>query len=1015
MTRRTATVVVALIVAALVGVALMTVPSSPLHRKPTLGLDLQGGLEITKQAVPPKGRKLTKEDLDRSVSIMRDRVDRLGVSEPEIRTQGNDQITIQLPGVKDPETAAKIIGKTAQLELFDLEVNLAPPSVDASRFPVAKTSVYDLLAGQQALAAKGTPEQYWLFDKKKKLVVGPVATKEAALRKFDGKVPDGYKLFAVPPGTVVVSCGVGEVVCPGVQQVNPTSNYYYLFKYSPPDVPEMTGSDLKLSGTRQDFDPQTQQPIVSMQFTKKGAKRFAEITREEAQRGKLLSNTIGGGQKIEQHFAIVLDREIKSWPSIDWEQYPGGISGSNGAQITGIGDVQEAKNLALVLQSGALPVEFVTLDQTAISATLGKDSLNEAKKAALVGLFLVAIFLLVFYRFLGVVAVVGLAIYAALLYAAILAFNVTLTLPGFAGLVLTLGVAADANVVIFERIKEEARAGRSVRAAIQTGYSKGFATIVDANVITAITALVLFAVATASVRGFALMLLIGTAISMLTAVLATRAILVLISGWKILENPRVIGTSGGGIRPWLKIDFISKRRLWFGISATVIAVSILALGIRGLNLGIDFKGGTQIAFTTPAPTSLETVREQAARVGQANAVIQGRGPSTNGDYKSFQIRTETLTSQEAVQLQSDLKESVKADAFGVKNVSSSFGRQIARSAILAIIVSLLLIVGYISLRFQWQFAVPAIVALLHDVLITIGIYALLGREVTTATVAAVLTVLGYSIYDTIIIFDRIRENIPLMKRGSFRQITNVSLWETIPRSLATTFITLLPIASLLIFGGATLNDFAFALFIGIASGAYSSIFVAAPLLDWIKEREPEYARRKNEEIGEHQSVGGTVVVDSTLTAEAEELLAPEPPAEEAVDDRARGGAVELARPRPTSRPQVEPPARPRSLTHNRRRRRDACAPLPCRRTNGVHLPAWTETAPRRPDRSSSCCSPGSAGPHSRPRLRTRSPTTSPDGWGSSGTRCATPSETRSRACAPTPNASGGFRRTLRRR
>ena len=280
----------------------------------------------------------------------------------------------------------------------------------------------------------------------------------------------------------------------------------------------------------------------------------------------------------------------------------------------------------------------------------------------------------------------------------------------------------------------------------------------------------------------------------------------------------------------------------------MIAVSVLALGVRGLNLGIDFKGGTQIAFTTPAPTSLETIRAQAARVGQANASHPGAwAVDERRRYKSFQIRTKSLTSDEAAQLQADLKKTVNADAFGVKNVSSSFGRQIARSAILAIIVSLLLIVGYISLRFQWQFAVPAIVALIHDILITIGIYALLGREVTTATVAAVLTVLGYSIYDTIIIFDRIRENIPLMKRGSFRQITNVSLWETIPRSLATTFITLLPIVSLLIFGGATLNDFAFALLIGIASGAYSSIFVAAPLLDWIKEREPEFARRKHEE------------------------------------------------------------------------------------------------------------------------------------------------------------------------
>ena len=878
MTRRTAIAVVALVVAALVGVGLMVVPSSPLHRQPTLGLDLQGGLEITKQAVPPKGRKLTKEDLSRSVSIMRDRVDRLGVSEPEIRTQGDDQITIQLPGVKDPEAAAKIIGKTAQLELYDLEVNLAPPSIDASRFPVAKSSVFDLLAGQQALATKGRSEQYWLFDKKKKLAVGPVATKEAALRKSAGKVPAGYRLFAVPPGTVVISCGVGEVVCPGVQQANPTSNSYYLFKNSPPDVPEMTGSDLKLSGTRQDFDTQTQSPIVTMQFTKKGAKKFAEITRLEAQRGKLLSNTIGGGQKIEQHFAIVLDREIKSYPSIDWEQYPGGISGSNGAQISGIGDVQEAKDLALVLQTGALPVNFVTLDQTAISATLGKDSLTEAKRAAIVGLFLVALFLLVFYRFLGVIAVLGLGIYAAFLYAAILVFNVTLTLPGFAGLVLTLGVAADANVVIFERIKEEARAGRSVKAAIQTGYTKGFATIVDANVVTAITALVLFAVATSSVRGFALMLLIGTAISMLTAVLATRAFLSLLAGSKLLENPRVIGTSGRGIPSWLKIDFISRRRLWFGISATVIAVSVLAIGLRGLNLGIDFKGGTQIGFVTPAPTSLETVRAQAARVGQSNAVIQGRGPSTNGDYKSFQIRTETLTTDESVQLQSNLTKTVKADAFGVKNVSSSFGRQIASSAILAIIVSLLLIVGYISIRFQWQFAVPAIVALMHDVLITIGIYALLGREVTTATVAAILTVLGYSIYDTIIIFDRIRENIPLMKRGSFRQITNVSLWETIPRSLATTFITLLPIASLLIFGGATLNDFAFALFIGIGAGAYSSIFVAAPLLDWIKEREPEYARRKHDDVSEMQSVGGVVVIDAPAPVVVAEAPVPAPAA-----------------------------------------------------------------------------------------------------------------------------------------
>ena len=867
MTRRAAVFVVALVAAALVAVGLLAIPGSPLEQRPTLGLDLQGGLEVTLQAVPPKDRTLTKEDLDRSVTIMRSRVDKLGVAEPEIRTQGSDQISIQLPGVKDPAAAAQIIGKTAQLELFDLERDLVSPSIDArTRQPVATAKLYDLLAGQQALASKGKPDTYYVFRTKgKTLVRGPVSTKEAALAKWGGKLPPGHKLFAVPPNTVVVSCGAGAVVCPGVGQTNPTARSWYLMRYTPPEVPEMTGSDLKLSGTRQDFDTRTGEPIVLMDFTDKGGKKFEDITRDIAQRGKLLFNTVGGGQgdpsAYLQHFAIVLDREIQSWPTIDFEQYPGGITGSNGAQISGLQSIREAKDLALVLQTGALPVEFRTLDQTAISATLGKDSLREAKLAAAVGLLAVALFLLIFYRFLGLVAVVGLIVYAALLYAAIIVFNVTLTLPGIAGLVLTLGVAADANIVIFERIKEEVRAGRSVRAAIQTGYTKGFATIVDANVVTAITALVLFAVATASVRGFALMLLVGTAMSMLTAVLATRALLAVLAGFKLLERPGLMGAAGGGIPRWLKLDYIGRRNTWFAISGAVVLISLGAIAFKGLNLGIDFRGGTQVTFATPAPVSLETVRDEAGKIGHSDAQIQGRGAASgsSGDsYRSFSVRTESLSTSEAQAFQSSLTRTVDAESFGVKNVSASFGRQIARGAILAIIVSLLLIVLYISARFQWKFAVPVLIALAHDIIITIGIYALLGREVTTATVAAVLTVLGYSIYDTIIIFDRIRENIPLMKRASFRVLGNVSLWETIPRSLATTFITLLPILSLLLFGGDTLKDFAFALFVGIGSGAYSSIFIAAPLVAVFKEREPEFARRRDDESAIEGSVGAAL-------------------------------------------------------------------------------------------------------------------------------------------------------------
>ena len=645
MNRRPHLTLVALIAAGLIGVGLLAIPGSPIHQTPTLGLDLQGGLEVTLQAVPPPNRKLQESDLDRSVGIMRDRVDRLGVAEPEIRTQGSNQIVIDLPGIDNPEDAIEVLGKTAQLELFDFESNLVAPSISAQGFPIAKDSLYSLLAGQQALLNPNTKTTWYLFDDEQKLRAGPRTSKERLLQTdaveragSKGTLPKGWKIFGVPPKTAVLKCGVGEESCPGVETARPIRNFFYLVRFDPTNadpakvVPEMTGADLKLSGTRADFDTQTGEPIVLMEFTDKGADKFAEITREIAARGRRASS-FSGGQKIVQTFAIVLDREIKSYPSIDWEEYPNGISGTTGAQITGIGGLGEAKDLALVLQTGALPVTFTTLETTSISATLGKDSLREAWRAAIAGLLVVALFLLIFYRVLGVVAVIGLCIYAAFLYAAILLFNVTLTLPGFAGMILTLGVAADANIVIFERVKEEYRAGKSVRAAIAAGYGKGFATIVDANVVTAITAMVLFLVATAGVKGFALMLLIGTLISLLTAVAATRAILGLLAGFNWFDNPKLMGAEGAP-PAWIRRDFIGLRNRWFAISGVVLLLSVGAIAVKGLNLGIDFEGGTKITFTTPQPVALEDVRSQAAERGEGNAQIVGRGTEVgSGNYR----------------------------------------------------------------------------------------------------------------------------------------------------------------------------------------------------------------------------------------------------------------------------------------------------------------------------------------------------------------------------------------------
>jgi SecD/SecF fusion protein len=913
--RRRHLTLLAFIVAALAAVALLAIPGSPVHKKPTLGLDLQGGLEVVLKANPPKGHTLTTDDINRSIDIMRNRIDKLGVSEPEIRKQGSNQIVIQLAGVHDPASAAKLIGKTAVLQFYDFEADLTGPSLTTGlqKVPVATGSLFGLLDAPEtrALADKGTPRQWYLFNPQKIVKAGPAPTREALLKSqivqrpvakggLGQHLPKDWTILRVPQNTIVVSCDASSANnnCISAKQITGNKAFYLLKFHDPsefPDnpIPEMTGADLKLSGTRADIDPQTSQPVVLMQFTGHGKKVFHEITRREAQRGSLACQGASSQQDIIRcagHFAIVLDNQLESAPYIDFKRNPDGIPGDNGAQIDmGGGSLGEAKKLALVLQTGALPVTFTTAERTDVSATLGKDSLNQAKKAALVGLLVVALFLLLFYRFLGLVAVIGLGIYAAFLYAAILLFNVTLTLPGFAGLILTIGVAADANVVVFERIKEEVRSGKSVRAAIAAGYSKGFHTILDANVVTAITALVLFAVATAQVKGFALMLLIGTVISLVTAVAATRAMLGLLAGFRWFSNPRFMGAQGQQTAKWLQIDFMGKRYLWFALSGAVIVLGVLALGVRGLNLGIDFKGGTQLSFKTPVAHTTGDVRQVMKAQGYADAVIQGRGSSTNGAYKSFQIRTKALSGDKLTQVTTALEDRLQTTAPGATTVSSSFGRQIARSAIIAVFFSLFLVVLYITIRFDLKFAVPVILAMLHDVLICIGIYALVGREVTSSTVAAILTVLGYSIYDTIIIFDRIRENIPLMRRSSFATIANVSLWETIRRSLATSFITLLPVLALFLFGGATLKDFAFALIVGIASGAYSSIFIAAPLLTIWKEREPEFARRKDVKV--------TKAGLEEAFEEAEEAAAAEPAPElapVATVDGADGSAAAAA-------------------------------------------------------------------------------------------------------------------------
>ncbi len=856
-TRRSNLLLLGMTLFALLAVLVIAIPGSPIHQAPKLGLDLQGGLEIVLRAVPPKDHELSEEDMDRSVEIMRSRVDKLGVSEPEIRQQGEDQISIQLPGITNADEAAALIGKTAQLWLFDLQENLVDPTRQQDGFlayPAPSDNLFQLLKQIQPRVKEDTAEEWYLVDPKAKKMVfsTPEDTKERLKQRWLGlegnegkQFPKRFGYFGVPDKRIVLVCGIGERYCPGVNEAVPSRNYHYLFKFDPENkdnpVPEMTGADLKLDGTRSDIRS-GEGPIVLMEFTDAGGDKFHDITRELAQRGRIAAQSVQNRDAALQSFAIVLDREIKSAPTIDWDQNPDGIAGG-AAEITGIGDMSEAQDLALVLQTGALPVEFEQLDLTRVSATLGKESLREAITASLIGLAVVAIFLLLIYRFLGLVAIVGLALNATFLYAVILLFDVTLTLPGFAGMVLAIGIAADANIVIFERIKEEAADRKSVRAAIAAGYRKGFATIIDANVVTALTALILFAVATGGVRGFAFMLLLGTVISIFTAVFATRALLGMLAGFRWFDNPRFMGASHQEMARWQMFDAVGKRRIWFTVAGILIALSIGSIVFKGLNLGIDFRGGTQMTLATEQPTPIADIRREISELGQSGAVVQGVGEESAGGFSEFQIKTEPLTNDEQTELTGSLESEVAGDVRGIRNVSASFSKQILRGAIYAMLISFLLITIYISMRFQWRFAVPIFRTILSDGLIALGIYSFSGREVSAATVAAFLTIIGYSIYDTIIIFDRVRENLPLMRRSTIKEIINTSLWETVRRSLATTIITLLPVGALYLFGGDVLQDFAFAILIGISISAFSTIFIAAPFLAVLLERAPEYKTR----------------------------------------------------------------------------------------------------------------------------------------------------------------------------
>ncbi len=421
-------------------------------------------------------------------------------------------------------------------------------------------------------------------------------------------------------------------------------------------------------------------------------------------------------------------------------------------------------------------------------------------------------------------------------------------------MILTIGVAADANIVIFERIKEEARGGKSMLSAISAGYKRGIATIVDANVITLITAFILFALATSNVKGFAFTLGVGTFASLFTAVVFTQAFLGLFGRARFMRSPAALGARPEQRVRW-HFDFSKASRYFFTFSGVILLIGAISFSTKQLNLGIDFEGGSRITVGLAKATTVNDVRDTVEAAGISDAEIT---KATNKELGTNVFEIDSKASPEEIQkVQPSLQSAygIVPNGFNATTVGATFGSQVANSAIQAVIFSLLVICAYVAFRFEPKYAVPVIIALIHDILITGGVYSLTGREVTSGTVAAFLTILGYSLYDTVIVFDRVRENVPRLPRATFSQIVNRSMSEVLTRSLITGLSSVFLVTVLYIFGGATLKDFAFAMMVGLASGTYSSIFIASPVLTHWKEREPAY-RRRRERIEEQ--MGGVV-------------------------------------------------------------------------------------------------------------------------------------------------------------
>jgi SecD/SecF fusion protein len=808
-----------------------------------LGLDLRGGVQIVLEAQDTPTTVADAAATDRALEVLRRRVDALGVAEPTLARSGENRIIVELPGLDDPAEAAETVGRTAQLTFHPvLGIEAPDPATDPTAETPDPAATGDPAAPDPA--ATGAPE-----------APDPAATDAPAGDEASGpadtetpdpaqsQVPRGPQAATIPvapPADAPTEGGEQPTDQPAEDPVgDPVPTGEEIVIDDEDGVPlrlgpsQLTGEGV--SGADPVYDVQTYGGwAVTIDFTGGGRNAWESMTGEAA---------CAPAGDPTRRVAIVLDDEVISSPQVT-EQVPCGVGITGGTTvITGQFSADEARELSALVSGGALPVPVEIISQSTVGPTLGDEAIEASWKAGLLGVALTALFITVIYRLLGGLAIVALVSYALISYAALVALGATLTLPGLAGFVLAIGMAVDANVLVFERAREEydVGKGKGLRSALGLGFNKAWSAIIDSNITTLIAAGLLFFLASGPVRGFGVTLSIGVLASMVSALVITRVLaeIAVNRGW-VKKRPGVTGISNlGRVRTWLTArnpDVMKRRRTWLAVSAALVVVSFAGILFRGLDLGVEFTGGRLVEYSHTQPVSIDDARDAVTDAGFPRAVVQEAGEA------NISVRTGEMTNEEEAEVRAALSE-VAGEVTTVRDelVGPTLGDELRRNAFIALGIALLGQLLYLAVRFRWTFGAAAVTAMFHDVVVVVGIFAWLGKPIDGVFLAALLTVIGYSVNDSVVVFDRVRELRALRPKEPFAAGANTAVLQTLPRTINTGLGAIFILAALAVLGGDSLMDFAIALLLGIIVGTWSTVFTATPLAIELDARAPAAA------------------------------------------------------------------------------------------------------------------------------------------------------------------------------